>query len=166
MSKSEIESDLFLNDIWSVYFHNPISNNWGRDGYIKISDISTVEDFWKSFNQIESKIHIGMFFFMREHIFPTWDDPENKDGSFISFKVLKEHIPKFSENILSSLMGETIIQESNIDKWNHVNGISFSPKKNFCIVKIWMKSKVLNKKEMFIIPQSYEGDIVFKENNM
>jgi hypothetical protein len=162
----KVLSDIFLNDIWTVYFHNPISNNWGRDGYVKINDISTVEDFWKTFNELKERIHVGMFFFMREHIFPTWDDPENKDGSFISFKVPKEKVKEFSENILISLLGEQILVDQHMTRWSDVNGISFSPKKNFCIVKIWMKCKRLDKKEMFHIPNSYQGDIVYKENNM
>ena len=132
MTKEEI----FLNDIWSVYFHNPISNNWERDGYIKISDISTVDDFWKIYDEIKDYIHIGMFFIMREHIFPKWDDPQNKEGSFLSFKVLKNNIVVFSEKLLIKMLGETLLSEENADKWNQVNGISFSPKKNFCIVKI------------------------------
>jgi hypothetical protein len=161
-----IHKEIFLNDIWSVYFHNPISNNWERDGYVKINDISTVNDFWKTYNEIKKHIHSGMFFIMREHIFPKWDDVENKDGSFLSFKVLKTHIEDFSEKIMIQMLGETLLTDDNRNKWNHVNGISFSPKKNFCIVKIWLKSKDLKAKDMFSIPDMYQGDIFFKDNNM
>ena len=69
------EEDIFLNDIWSVYFHNPISNNWERDGYIKISDISTIIDFWKVFNELDNYIQSGMFFHERTHISKV-DDPK------------------------------------------------------------------------------------------
>jgi len=158
--------EIFLNDIWSVYFHNPISNNWERDGYVKINDMSTVDEFWKTYDQIKKYIHNGMFFIMREHIFPKWDDPENKEGSFLSFKVLKDNIEEFSEKILIKMLGETILVDENVEKWNHVNGISFSPKKNFCIVKIWLKSKDLKVKEMFRLPDMYHGEIIFKDNNM
>jgi hypothetical protein len=161
-----VDEDVFLNDIWSVYFHNPISNNWERDGYVKINDVSTIEDFWQTYREIKNHIHVGMFFFMREHIFPKWDDPDNKYGSFLSFKVLKDDIEDFSEKILMHLLGESLLVESYAEKWNHINGISFSPKKNFSIVKIWLKSKELKSKEIFKIPKSYQGDIMFKDNNM
>ena len=160
------EEDIFLNDIWSVYFHNPISNNWERDGYIKISDISTIIDFWKVFNELNNYIQSGMFFFMREHIFPKWDDPLNKDGSFLSFKVMKDNIKLFSENILINLFGEELLIEEHRDKWDYINGISFSPKKNFCIVKIWFKNKELKDKSIFNIPRNYQGEIIFKDNSL
>lgn len=161
-----METELFLNDIWSVYFHNPISNNWDRDGYIKIADISSIEDFWKVYNELNDQIHNGMFFFMREHIFPTWDDPLNKDGSFLSFKVLKDKIEEFSVTILMRMLGETILVDEERTKWDCVNGVSFSPKKNFCIVKIWFKNKSLKAKNLFNLPNSYQGEIVFKDNSM
>lgn len=161
-----ISRDKFLNDIWSVYFHNPISSNWERDGYVKISDISTIQDFWKVYNQLASHIHNGMFFFMREHIFPTWDDPLNKDGSFLSFKVVKDKIQEFSELILIRLLGETLLIDQQQKKWDIINGISFSPKKNFCIVKIWFRNKELKDKRFFNLPTSYQGDVIFKDNSL
>jgi hypothetical protein len=79
---------------------------------------------------------------------------------------LKEQIKDFSEAILINLMGELILTEKYKLQWSDVNGVSFSPKKNFCIVKIWMKCKSLDEKNMFNIPKSYKGDIIYKENNM
>lgn len=160
-----MDTDIFLNDLWSVYFHNPTSNDWARTGYIKISDVSTVQEFWKIFRAIAPHIHNGMWFVMREHIFPSWDDPLNKDGSFLSFKVLKEHVIDFSKNILIRLLGETVFTEKHADKWDSVNGISFSPKKNFCIIKIWFKNQDDKEKCMFNLPANYQGEVIFKDNN-
>lgn len=165
-STDKLECDIILNNTWSFYFHNPISNNWNKDGYVKISDISTVKDFWKVFNEIKRYIHNGMFFMMRDTIFPVWDDPCNKDGSFLSFKVLKTDVQDFAEDILINILGEKLLIDEYIHKWNNVNGISFSPKKNFCIVKIWMKSKDMKSKDLFNIPVNYQGEIIYKENTM
>lgn len=160
-----MEKELFLNDLWSVYFHNPISNDWNRSGYIKISDISTVQEYWKIFRCISPNIHNGMWFFMREHIFPSWDDPLNKDGSFLSFKVLKENVVDFSKNILIRILGETMFTTDHADKWDSINGMSFSPKKNFCIIKIWFKNQDIKDKTMFNLPDNYQGEVIFKDNN-
>lgn len=160
-----MDREVFLNDLWSVYFHNPISNDWKRTGYIKIADISTVQDFWKIFGCISPNIHNGMWFVMREHIFPSWDDPSNKNGSFLSFKVLKDDVVEFSRNLLVRLLGETLFTDDCIEKWNHVNGISFSPKKNFSIIKIWLNSQDVKDKSMFNLPPNYQGDVIFKDNN-
>lgn len=159
-----VEDEVFLNDIWSFYFHNPISNNWERDGYVKIGDISSIQDFWKLFHAIENHIHNGMFFLMRDYIFPAWDDPNNKDGSFMSFKVVKDKIISFSEQIFIRLLGETFLLPDFQQHWNQINGISLSPKKNFCIVKIWFANKDLKSKHYFNLPKDYFGDVIFKDN--
>ena len=39
---------------------------------------------------------------MRENIFPTWEDPENRNGSCISYKIPSENLhDKMTENSLS-----------------------------------------------------------------
>lgn len=158
-------TEIFLNDLWSVYFHNPISNDWGRSGYIKIGDVSTVQEFWSLFGALSTNIHNGMWFFMREHIFPSWDDDENKHGSFLSFKVLKQDVVEFSRSILVRLLGETLFSDEHAEKWATINGVSFSPKKNFCIIKIWFKNQDPKTKDMFNLPPKYQGDVIFKDNN-
>eukprot|EP00955_Chlamydomonas_euryale_P086436 364213-Chlamydomonas_euryale.AAC.12 len=36
------ESEIFLNDLWSLYFHDPFDSNWTVTGYVKIGDIASV----------------------------------------------------------------------------------------------------------------------------
>jgi hypothetical protein len=157
-------TEIFLNDLWSVYFHNPISDDWERTGYIKIADISTVQEYWQMYRSISPHIHNGMWFVMREHIFPSWDDPLNKEGSFLSFKVLKSDIIDFSKSILIRMLGETMFTDEHKEKWASINGVSFSPKKNFCIIKIWFQNQESKDKAMFNLPENYQGDVIFKDN--
>ena len=76
-----------LNDIWSIYFHDPNDKDWTMKSYHHMSMLSTVDDFWVVQKAMQDKVADGMFFIMREYIFPCWDDPENKEGGCFSIKV-------------------------------------------------------------------------------
>jgi hypothetical protein len=154
-----------LNDLWTVYFHDPADTDWTTSSYVRIGDIGTVEDFWCHADCWKSKISHGMFFVMRDGIFPCWDDVNNIDGGCISIKVLKEAMPEFWEDCCMKILGESILKPELRDKcWSLVNGISTSPKKHFCIIKIWVKSPEIAKKEWFDMMSTYYGDIIYKGN--
>ena len=158
------DDDIFVNDIWSYYFHDPYDNNWNLTSYNKFSDISSVMTFWSVHNLLKDKIHDGMFFLMRESVFPAWDDDANRDGGCLSIKVLKQDMPLFWETISIKLLGETLLLPKYRDKWNSLNGISTSPKKTFCIIKIWVRDQILNDKNFFDLPPQFHGDILFRSN--
>ena len=149
-----MNEDIFFNDTWKLYFHDPSSSDWEKTSYIHLMDISSIYDFWNMYDVLKPKLHMGMFFIMREHIFPKWDDEHNKNGSFVSIKVLKNMLSEFGEDILIKLLGETLLNSNiyNINEhWDKINGVSFSPKKHFCIVKIWMKDKSQSSSNSFNI---------------
>lgn len=155
-------SELLLNDLWSFYFHDPFNNDWNLGSYIKVEDLSSVENFWNVHETFVDKIRMGMFFLTREHIFPCWDDPHNKDGGCLSIKVLKQDAQKFWESICIKTLGETLLFER--EKWDHVNGLSISPKKNFCIIKVWMRTNDFTEASSYNIPTGYYGEVLYKAN--
>lgn len=144
---------------WIVYFHDYMDTNWNRESYEKLSDITNIIDFWTVFNIIKDKLSLGMFFFMKEDIFPKWDDNENIKMSYMSIKILKTNASEFMEQILTHLLTEKIF----LDNPDLINGISISPKKNFCICKIWINSIDEKFKDISIynLPIEYHGDVVF-----
>lgn len=158
------KEDVLLNDLWSFYFHDPLNNDWNLSSYVKVSDIGCVEDFWMVNDTFEPKVHLGMFFLMREHIFPCWDDALNKTGGCLSIKVLKQDVPSFWRELCMKMLGETLIVEEKRKNFDLVNGISTSPKKNFCIIKIWLRTSELSNKMFFNIPHGFYGDILYKAN--
>ena len=99
---------LFLNDLWSLYFHDPSDTDWNMKSYKRLANISSVEEFWQHHDCYIEKVHQGMFFIMREHIFPCWDDPNNINGGCLSIKVLKENMKVFWEDICIKMMGESL----------------------------------------------------------
>ena len=129
----------YLNDIWAIYFHDPFDHNWEISSYKLISTISSVEEFVEIFSLYEDMFYNGMFFLMREHITPRWEDEYNKEGGCFSFKVLNKHVYLIWKTLLFLMCGETLCVKK---EHNHlINGITISPKKNFCIIKIIFKKK-------------------------
>lgn len=69
---------------------------------------------------------------------PRWEDENNKNGGCFSFKINKtEMLDKLFE-ITSLILGETLGKTDEISM--NINGISISPKKNYHIIRIWIKS--------------------------
>ena len=148
-----------LNDIWTLWYHNPSDNNWSIDSYSKLMNIKSIEDYWVLNKNLEHKIiESSMLFIMREGINPMWEDPNNIDGGCWSFKFQKNNIGKIWNNFIINLLGENFL---NIEDKKIINGISLSPKKNFCILKIWFKNKDHQKINIFkkIDEINYEGSI-------
>lgn len=161
---TEMPKETFLNDVWTFYFHDPYDSNWKNESYKLLGTISTVEEFWQHHEQVKNDVSKGIFFLMRDYVFPCWDDPANLEGGCLSIKVLKEVVSEFWEDICMKILGETLLLKEHSEKWNLVNGISISPKKHFCIIKIWVKDHTLNNKEMFDLQTGYYGDILFRLN--
>lgn len=158
-------TETLLNDLWTMYFHNPTDSNWTTSSYVQIGNIGTIEDFWHHASCWKDNIHKGMFFIMRDGIFPCWDDRNNIDGGCLSIKVLKETMPAFWQECCMKMLGESFLKPQFREKyWDLINGISSSPKKHFCIIKIWVKSPEISQKEMFDISSTYYGDIIYKSN--
>jgi len=77
-----------------------------------------------------------MLFMMREGIKPTWEDPKNRNGGCFSYKVTNKNVYKVWNELSYVVVGGTISKQQSFT--NSVTGITISPKKNFCIIKIWM----------------------------
>ena len=104
-----------------------------------------------------------MLFVMRSHITPMWEDPYNRNGGCFSYKVLNKHVNLIWKKLFYALCGETLAIEKKNNSF--INGITISPKKNFCILKIWMKDCSLQDPEMFIqIPNLSKHGCLFKEH--
>ncbi len=163
-TSTQEDNDIILNDIWSLYFHDPNDNNWTNQSYELLGTIGSIKDFSEHHHFLKIKIKQGMFFIMRDYIFPVWDDINNIDGGTLSIKILKDDMITFWEDICFKLLGETLLKKEYRDLSNCVNGISTSPKKFFSIIKIWVSDTKLLNKNLFDIQKAYQGDIICKLN--
>lgn len=159
---SKIE-DVFLNDTWKLFFHNPSDSNWTMESYVPVSIISSVEDFWESVNAISPWLSTGMFFLMREHVFPCWDDTYNIDGGCYSIRVPKENAQESMTDMMMSAIGETLLKPEKRDRWDKINGVSISPKNAFNVIKVWMgKGEHLDHEDMKL-PSCRTKDVLYSD---
>jgi hypothetical protein len=73
---------------------------------------------------------------MRKNIIPSWEDTHNRKGGCFSYKVSLNNINETWKLLSLLLVGETLTVNNKL--METINGISISPKKNFCIIKIWL----------------------------
>ena len=158
------DEEHILNDTWTMYFHEPSDTDWTMSSYVRLDQISSVERFWQVHEGVRKYLSRGMFFLMREHVFPCWDDSSNIHGGCVSIKVLKEDICVFWQEAVTRLLGEKIMLAETSDAWSHVNGISTSPKRFFCICKLWLKDDVFIDRKHFDLPMRYHGEPLYRSN--
>lgn len=171
-SKSKNKTPLFLHDVWSWYFHDPDDADWTLGSYMRVGDVSTLDDFWNLQLAVDPYVRRGMFFVMREHIFPCWDDPHNIKGGCLSIKVLNDEMPSFWQHLLTCMLGERLatggaekgVADDGGDVVPVVNGLSVSPKRFFCIIKVWLRSERYTDPRYFRLPPAYNGEILYRSN--
>jgi hypothetical protein len=122
---------------WTLWCHLPHDTDWSLKSYIKLYDFNTVEQAVSVTEMLPPKLVVNcMLFLMREGITPIWEDVRNRNGGCFSYKVSNKDVPDCWRQLTYALVGNSI--SSNKALLPGVNGITISPKKNFCIVKIWL----------------------------
>ena len=120
---------------WNLWAHLPHDTDWTLKSYKLISSIGSAEDVIAILNALPDKVVKNcMLFLMKHGVNPTWEDPLNCKGGCFSYKISNNSVSDIWRNLSYSLVGESIITNEN----NNITGITISPKKNFCIIKIWM----------------------------
>jgi len=128
-----------LNHSWNIWAHLPHDTEWTIHSYKKIYKFTTVEETIAISETLpDILVKNCMLFIMKDGIMPIWEDPNNKEGGCFSYKVSNKNVYDIWRQLTYVLVGETI--SANASFVNNVNGITISPKKNFCIIKIWLKT--------------------------
>jgi len=148
MSDKEIK----IESKWILWNHKLDDKSWSNDSYNSIFEINNLLDYkFLKENITLQNLQNTMLFIMRDNIFPTWEDPSNKNGCSTSYKVPYSEIYNIWNKLISFLICENV--QKDIRYWNNINGISISPKKEFNIIKIWFKNNINDMKPInFIEP--------------
>ena len=77
-----------------------------------------------------------MIFLSREGIDPIYEDPKNREGGYFSYKVTNKIVVDSWKQFTYSVVGDTVSRNQGFN--NSITGLNISPKKNFCIIKLWM----------------------------
>ena len=132
-----------INNSWNLWYHSVKDKDWSVKSYKNVFTIRNLQDLYICISTIQiNHLQNSMFFLMRDDIFPTWEDPDNRLGCCISFKIPCSNIKEEWDNILIRCISEDILK--NPEDFHKFNGISFSPKKEFNILKIWLRDDIKN----------------------
>ena len=127
----------FLSDTWILWAHLPHDTDWSIKSYTKIFEFNTLEQAVTITEMLPPKLIVNcMLFLMRKGINPIWEDERNRNGGCFSYKIINKDVPGAWKQMSYLLVGETM--SDNINILSHINGITISPKKNFCIMKVWV----------------------------
>lgn len=153
-----------LNNNWSFYIHLHDTSDWSLESYIKILEFDDAENAILLNDEINyDLIKKSMIFVMKDNVKPMWEDENNKNGGSFSFKIANKDVEKIWKEVYYRLIGQSItIEQCDYEK---INGITLSPKKKFCILKIWMKDCVLDDPNIFVKINNLKWDgCLFKKH--
>ena len=153
-----------LSDKWTLWAHLPHDTNWSLDSYSVIHNFDTVEDTIALCETLPEKmVRNCMLFLMKENIKPTWEDPSNRDGGCFSYKINNKCVGETWKTIFYHVVGRSI--SNNKAFTNSVNGITISPKKNFCIIKVWLNNCKYQNPDFIKVRNLSNQACLFKKHN-
>tara|TARA_Y100001958_G_scaffold159961_1_gene164680 strand:+ start:721 stop:1221 length:501 start_codon:yes stop_codon:yes gene_type:complete len=132
-----------LNTNWVLWCHSLTNNNWDLESYNKIYELENIYDYKSMIELVGlNDYYNSMFFLMRDGILPIWEDENNKNGCSLTIKVPSNKVKTEWDKLILNSITENI----RLDKedYNEITGLSISPKKEFNIIKIWLRNKVNN----------------------
>jgi translation initiation factor 4E len=151
---------------WTLWAHLPHNTDWSLNSYIPISTFTSIEETIGVTETLPSiLVENCMLFIMKEGIKPIWEDPNNRNGGSFSYKVSNKNVYNVWKELTYVIVGGTISKQSSFV--NCVTGITISPKKSFCIIKIWMSD--CNNQNPGLITSDLKGlnpqGCLFKKHN-
>jgi len=159
-------NDLPLLFSYVFWCHDIYNKDWDLSSYKKLCTITTVSEFWKLFNNLNKLGYkSNNFFLMKEGTDPIWEHNNNRYGGLCSFKIDNSVSLKMYEDLCVRMMCSKLTHNPN--ETDDINGISFSPKNNWNIIKIWNRDKSNDLSKIldpYIINTYKNASIKYKEN--
>ena len=127
-----------LSDKWVFWAHLPHDTDWTMNSYKTLLKVSSVEEMIAILDCLPNMLVKNcMMFMMRDGIKPMWEDKANCNGGCFSYKINNNHVKQVWDQLCCLVVGNTLSSDNKFMK--NITGITISPKKSFCIIKIWMK---------------------------
>lgn len=119
---------------WSVYYHEPEDKSWTAESYKKLQVVNSWEALGTVLRELGShKTTNGLLRIMRGDTSPLWENKVNIRGGSYCLKISRRNaIEVFNRYLAAAALGACATDASN-----EIVGVTISPKKGFCIIKIW-----------------------------
>lgn len=122
---------------WTAYFHEPEDKSWAIDSYKRIASMGSWEGLGALLRDMGTqRIVNGMIFTMRGETSPLWENKANIRGGSYCLKVSRRTAAEVYQRYLAA----AALGIATTDPANTIVGVSMSPKKGFCIIKLWNHS--------------------------
>lgn len=129
-----------LDSAWTIWAHLPHEQDWSMASYTPIMRVTTACELWGLIQLLpQALITDLMLFLMKDDTKPIWEDPVNSQGGYFSYKVMNKNVGEAWKALMLRVGGGTLSDDAEFNKT--VTGVSISPKKGFCIIKLWMGTK-------------------------
>lgn len=127
-----------LSSKWSLFYHLPQNKNWDLVSYVNMfNSIDTLEKLIAVNEYIpENIVKYCMLFVMLKGVSPMWEDIKNRNGGCFSYKVVNKYVIEVWKELMYLLCTSKLTV--NPISMSKITGITISPKRNFCIIKIWL----------------------------
>ena len=128
-----------LQNKWTLWTHLPHDTDWTTKSYRNVHTMTTVEETIALMESLPEVLVVNcMLFIMKDGIIPVWEDLNNRNGGCFSYKIPNKSVYTIWKELTYMLSGNTL--STNQQFVNTINGVTISPKKSFCIIKIWTSS--------------------------
>ena len=135
-SQSSVDELHKLSNTWTIYAHLPHDTDWTLASYKTLFTTDKMEEFITLTESLPDQLISNcMLFIMKDNIKPIWEDAHNKNGGCFSYKQISNQFLQFGESFRINWLVAIFKKMKRLK--NNINGITISPKKNFCIVKLW-----------------------------
>lgn len=119
---------------WSVYYHEPEDASWSAESYKKLAVVSSWESLGTVLHELgPHKTTNGLLRIMRGSISPLWENKVNIRGGSYCLKIPRRSAIEVFRRYVAAAATLTCAKNPE----NEIVGVTISPKKGFCIIKIW-----------------------------
>jgi hypothetical protein len=119
---------------WTLYFHAPDDRSWAPDSYKRIHTVGAWEDLGVTLRELGTgRLTNGMVFAMRGSTSPLWEHHSNIRGGCYCLKVSRRNAVEVYTHYLAAAAAGCATTDPEA---NPIVGVTISPKRGFCIIKL------------------------------
>ena len=149
---------------WTAYFHEPEDVTWTEKSYKLLQELISWESVGTILTELgPHKTTNGLLRIMRGSYSPLWEDKANIRGGSYCLKVSRRNsIDVFKRYLIAAALGICSKDPDNL-----IVGVTISPKKGFCIIKVWNTNANLfhNASNILLLHEEVnEKDILYRNH--
>ena len=127
---------------WTIHVHETEEKKWDAASYKQLHVAATWEELGAVFREMGPKTLKIMTFAMRGSQPPRWENKENIAGGSYSFLIPHRRAIEVYQLYVAAAATDT----ATLNPANKIVGVTMSPKKGHCVIKLWNASaKAFNK---------------------